>query len=73
MKKMGVSVVLFFIAFIAAYLACCYLIPGWRIKLDADPVPNFMKSMSHMVFIKSLIALAVGLGVGAVPMLTKKK
>ena len=73
MKKSGVSVALFFIAFIATYLACCYLIPGWRIKLEADTVTYFIESISHMVFIKGLIALAVGLSVGAVPMLTKKE
>lgn len=73
MKKMRISVALFFIAFIAAYLACCYLIPGWRIKLEADTVTYLIKSIHHMVFIKGLIALAVGLVVGAVPMLTKEK
>lgn len=73
MKRIGVSVALFFIAFIATYLACCYLIPGWRIKLEADTVTYFIESIRHMVLIKGLIALAVGLGVGAVPMLIKKK
>ena len=73
MKKIGVSLALFVMAFAATYLACCYLIPGWRIKLEADPVTYFIKSVNHMVFIKSMIALAVGAVVGAVPMLTKKR
>ena len=47
-------------AFVAAYLACCYLIPGWRIKLDAGPVIYFWASITHMVPLKSLISLAVG-------------
>lgn len=73
MEKIGVSVALFVIAFIVTYLACCYLIPGWRIKLAADPVTYFIESIRHMVFIKVLIALAAGLAVGAVSMFAKKK
>ena len=73
MKKVGASVALFAIAFIAAYLACCYLIPGWRIKLEADTVTYFIESVRHMAFIKGLIALAVGSAAGAVPLLAGKK
>ena len=47
-------------AFLGAYLVCCYRIPGWRIKLDADPAAYFWASVTHMVPLKSLISLAVG-------------
>ena len=34
-------------AFVAAYLICCY-IPGWRIKLAADPLTYFVESLRHI-------------------------
>ena len=60
MKGKRLSAALGIAAFIAAYLACCYRIPGWRIKLDAGPVTYFWASITHMVPLKSLISLAVG-------------
>ena len=60
MKGKRLSAVLGIAAFIGAYLACCYLIPGWRIKLEADAMTYFWASVTHMVPLKSLISLAVG-------------
>ena len=60
MKGKRLSAALGVATFFAAYLACCYRIPGWRIKLDADPVTYFWASVTHMVPLKGLISLAVG-------------
>lgn len=60
MKGKYLSAVLGVAAFIAAYLICCYGIPGWRIKLEADTLTYFWASVAHMVLLKSLISLAVG-------------
>ena len=60
MKGKCLSAVLGIAAFVAAYLACCYLIPGWRIKLEADTLTYFWASVTHMVLLKSLISLAAG-------------
>ena len=60
MKGKRLAAALGFAAFIAVYLACCYRIPGWRIKLDADPLTYFWASITHMVPLKSLISLAAG-------------
>lgn len=73
MKKIGLSIVLFVVAFAVTYLACCYLIPGWRIKLAADPWTYFLKSIKSMMPIKSLISLMVGLLVGAIPTVMSRK
>lgn len=67
MKKAGLSVALFLVAFIFTYLACCYMIPGWRIKLAADSATYFLESVKHMVLVKSLISLAAGLIASAIP------
>ena len=66
MKGKHLSAILGIAAFTAAYLASCYRIPGWRIKLDADPLTYFWASITHMVPLKSLISLAVGGAVYAV-------
>lgn len=57
MKKTGLFSTLFIIAFIGSYLFCCYLIPGWKIKLDADPMTYFFESIKHMALLKGLISL----------------
>lgn len=71
MKKPSISVFLFAAAFAVTYLAICYA-PGWRIKLEADPATYFRESITHMVFVKSLIALAAGAIAGAVPTIIRK-
>lgn len=72
MKKTGLFSTLFIIAFIGSYLFCCYLIPGWKIKLDADPMTYFFENIKHMALLKGLISLVVGLIVGAIPAAIKK-
>ena len=72
MRRLGASLALFISAFAAAYLACCYLIPGWRIKLEAGTAVYFIESVRHMALVKSLISLVVGLGAGAIPILFDK-
>lgn len=72
MKKAGLFATLFIIAFVGSYLFCCYLIPGWAIKLDADPMTYLFESIKHMALLKGLISLVVGLIVGAIPVAIKK-
>ena len=72
MKKPVLSVVLFIAFFVISYLACCFLIPGWAIKLDATPLTYFFESIKHMALLKGLISLVVGLIIGAVPTIINK-
>ena len=73
MKKKTVSIVLFLIAFIATYLIICFAIPGMRIKLEAEPIEIFFKSITHMVFFKTMISLVVAIIFGAIPLFFGKK
>lgn len=73
MKKKIVSVALFLIAFIATYLIVCFGIPGMRIKLEAAPMEYFLKSVTHMMFFKTMVSLVVALIVGLIPLLFGKK
>ncbi len=56
MKKLLISVILAVIVFAAVYVAQCYMVPGWRIKLAAPAMEYFAASLRHMVLWKGLIA-----------------
>ena len=56
MKKLLISVILAVIVFAGVYVAQCYMVPGWRIKLAAPAMEYFAASLRHMVLLKGLIA-----------------
>ena len=58
MKKLLISVILAVIVFAAVYVAQCYMVPGWRIKLAAPAMEYFAASLQHMVLLKGMIAAA---------------
>lgn len=58
MKKLLISVILAVIVFAVVYVAQCYMVPGWRIKLAAPAMEYFVASLRHMVLLKGLIAAA---------------
>lgn len=58
MKKLLISVILAVIDIAAVYVAQCYMVPGWRIKLAAPAMEYFAASLRHMVLLKGLIAAA---------------
>lgn len=57
-EKLLISVILAVIVFAAVYVAQCYMVPGWRIKLAAPAMEYFAASLRHMVLLKGLIAAA---------------
>jgi len=61
MKRNILLSLLFVMAFAITYLTLCYMVPGWRIKLDAEPFVYFIESLKSMVFIKATISLVVGI------------
>lgn len=73
MKKKIISLVLFLIAFIATYLIICFAIPGMRIKLEAETVEYFFKSIIHMAFFKTMVSFVVALIFGAISLAFVKK
>ena len=49
MKKTAtISAILAVVGFMAVYVALCYLVPGWRIKLEAPAMVYFAASLRHM-------------------------
>ena len=53
MKKFLIAALLFLAVFCLSYIGCCYLIPGFRIKLEADCLTYFLESLRFMVLVKS--------------------
>lgn len=51
--------VVFVATFMASYICLCYMVPGLRIKLDAEPMEYFIKSIKHMMLVKGAMALVV--------------
>lgn len=60
MRRKALLSVLFIVIFAVTYLGLCYLIPGWRIKLEAEPVVYLIESVKSMTLIKTVISLVVG-------------
>lgn len=67
MKKSLISAILAMIAFMAVYVALCYLVPGWRLKLEAPAMEYFVASLRHMALLKGVMAMAVALVTATVP------
>lgn len=61
MKKKKLNIIVFTLTFIATYLCICFCVPGMRIKLEAEPLELFIKSIKHMALFKSLISFVVGI------------
>ena len=67
MKKSWISAILAVIAFMAVYVALCYMVPGWRLKLEAPAMVYFAASLQHMALLKGLAAMAAALVAATVP------
>ena len=50
MKKSWISVILAVIAFMAVYVALCYMVPGWRLKLEAPAMVYFAASYPELLY-----------------------
>ena len=57
------------VGFMAVYVALCYLVPGWRLKLHATAWVYFATSLRHMALLKGVFAMAAGLVLATLPFL----
>ena len=70
MKKTAIiSAILAVIGFMAVYVALCYLVSGWRLKLHATAWVYFAASLRHMALLKGIFAMAAGLVLATLPFL----
>lgn len=48
-------------------MGLCYVVPGLRIKLEADAMTYFVKSIRHMALFKGIMSLFIGLVLASIP------
>lgn len=73
MKKKILPIILFVIVFVVCYISLCYMVPGLRIKLAAEPMEYFTKSIQQMIPLKSAISAIVALIAAGITMTIGKK
>lgn len=73
MKKRICYIGLYFVLFAICYFGFCFLIPGWRIKLAADPVTRFWAQLRHMAFFKAILSAVSAGGFTCAAVIYKKK
>lgn len=62
-----------FVLTFVVYLCICFCIPGMRIKLEAEPLELFVKSIEHTALFKGFISLVVGFAVVILVNIIKKR
>ncbi len=72
-NKTILSIILFIIGFIITYLMMCYCVPGLRIKLAAEPMEYFIKSIKNATLLKTIISSIVATILAILPHLIKNK
>ncbi|MDO4941137.1 MAG: hypothetical protein Q4E33_05555 [Erysipelotrichaceae bacterium] len=53
--------VIFILSFLITYLFICFGFPGMQLKLEAEPLELFVKSIKHMFLFKSIVSLVVAI------------
>ena len=72
MKKI-ISLIIFLISFVITYLIICFAVPGMRIKLEAEPMEYFFRSIKHMAVFKTIISLVIALILSIISFAFRKK
>ena len=72
-KTIITAIILFIITFILTYVGCCYFVPGWKLKLEADSMTYFLESIKYMPFVKCMVSLCVSMVIALIPFAHKKK
>ena len=71
-KKIIFSVILFIVGFTATYLFMCYH-TGLRLKLVAEPMEFFIKSIKFAAVFKTIMSCIIGAILSILPHIIKKK
>ena len=67
MKKCVLPIALFLLAFLITYFTLSFLLPGFRIKLEAPPAEYCFASLRHAHLFKALLSTLLGALAAALP------
>ena len=73
MKKNVWQMILFVVAFAAAYVLLCLEFPGGKMALEATPFDYVRVAVTYMAFRKTLVSLAVAAGLTKLVTIVRSK
>ena len=68
MKRKMCSLILAIVTFIAAYMIMSFAIPGFRIKLEAEPAVVFVETLKILWPFKAAVSLIAAVLIGGLPL-----
>lgn len=72
-KRITLSLILLVVVFAAVYLTMSFAIPGFRIKLEAEPAVVFVETLKILWPFKAAVSLIVAVLIGALPLLLGRR
>lgn len=73
MKLKMCSLILAIVTFIAVYMIMSFAIPGFRIKLEAEPAVVFVETLKILWPFKAAVALIAAVLIGGLPFVFRKR
>ena len=73
MKRKICSLILAIVTFIAVYMIMSFAIPGFRIKLEAEPAVVFVETLKILWPFKVAVSLIAAVLVGGLPLVLGKR
>ncbi len=73
MKRKMCSLILAIVTFIAAYMIMSFAIPGFRIKLEAEPAVVFVETLKILWPFKAAVSLIAAVLIGGLLLVLGKR
>ena len=73
MKRKMFSLILAIVTFVAVYMIMSFAIPGFRIKLEAEPAVVFVETLKILWPFKVAVSLIAAVLVGGLPLVLGKR
>lgn len=73
MKRKMCSLILAIVTFIAAYMIMSFAIPGFLIKLEAEPAVVFVETLKILWPFKASVSLIAAVLIGGLPLVLGKR
>jgi len=72
MKRKMCSLILAIVTFIAVYMIMSFAIPGFRIKLEAEPAVVFVETLKILWPFKAAVSLIAAVLIGGLPFVFRR-